>query len=254
MSDAALYAGRVMHHRLRPFRHRFSYRVCPALFDLDRLAALSARCRLFSYNRANLVSFHDKDHGARDGGPLRPHIERLLAEAGQTQPPTRILLLCYPRMLGYVFNPLSVYFCYDQADRLFAIVHEVKNTFGEQHSYVLAAEPGAGGVQQACEKRFHVSPFIALRGTYRFAIRPPAEQISLVIALDMPEGRQMLASFVGRRRTFDDRGLAWLLLRFPLMTVKVILAIHWQALRLWLRGARFVPRPSAGLSPPRAGA
>ncbi|MBM3491294.1 MAG: DUF1365 domain-containing protein [Alphaproteobacteria bacterium] len=251
MNDAALYAGRVMHHRLRPFRHRFSYRICAALFDLDRLPALAAGCRLFSHNRANLVSFHDADHGQRNREPLRPHIERLLAEAGMREPPVRILLLCYPRMLGYVFNPLSVYFCYDDANRLFAIVHEVKNTFGEQHSYVLPANV-AGPVRQVCDKRFYVSPFIAMRGTYRFAIRPPAEQVSLIIAFDVPEGPQLLASFVGRRRKFDDWGLVWLLLRFPLMTLKVILAIHWQALRLWLRGARLVPRRPPGLAPPGA--
>lgn len=249
MSDAALYPGRVMHHRLRPFRHRFTYRVCAALLDLDRLPVLAARCRLFSHNRFNLVALHDKDHGARDGSPLRAHIERLLVEAGHQAAPARILLLCYPRMLGYAFNPLSVYFCYDAGHRLYAIVHEVKNTFGEQHSYVLPVDE-ARPIRQACDKRFHVSPLIGMQGSYRFAIRPPAEEVGIVITLRVPEGPQLVASFNGRRRAFDDAGLVWLLLRFPLMTVKVIAAIHWQALRLWLRGARLVPRPKQ--APPAA--
>jgi len=232
-----VYRGRVMHHRLRP-RLRFTSRTASVLLDLDSLAETAAGLRLLSYNRFNLFGFADRDHGPRDGSPLRPWIDRLLAAHGLPRA-ARVRLLCYPRLLGYVFNPLSVYFCEDASGALFAIVHEVKNTFGEQHAYVLPATARDGVVRQACAKRFYVSPFLPLAGAYSFLIRPPAERVSIVIRQSGPDGLQLIASLTGDRAPLTDRELARVFLRFPLMTFKVMGSILWQGLKLWLRGAGY---------------
>ena len=243
-----IYRGRVMHHRLKP-RLRFTSRTASLLLDLDALPATAAGLRLLSHNRFNLFSLDDRDHGARDGSALRPWIERLLSEQGLPRP-ARIRLLCYPRLLGYVFNPLSVYFCEDETGGLYAIVHEVKNTFGEQHAYVLPAAARDGVVRQACAKRFYVSPFLPLEGGYRFIIRPPREKVSIVIRQSGAEGLQLVASLSGAHAPLTDAALLGTFLRFPLMTFKVIASIHWQAVRLWLRGARYHPHPPAGQGEP----
>lgn len=236
-----------MHHRLTP-RLRFVSRTASLLLDLDALPQTAGRLRLLSYNRFNLFSFHDRDHGPRDGSPLRPWLDAQLAAHGLARP-ARVRLLCYPRLLGYVFNPLSIYFCEDADGALYAIAHEVKNTFGEQHVYVLPAKAQDGVVRQSCAKRFFVSPFLPLEGRYAFLIRPPGERVSVVIRQSGPEGVQLVASFSGERVPLTDRELGRIFLRFPLMTFKVIAAIHWQAVKLWLRGARYHPhRPASEIA------
>lgn len=246
-AGSSLYFGRVMHHRLRPFRHRFAYRVFSMWLDIDRIAETASRLRLFSRNRFNLFSFHDKDHGRRDGTALRPWVEELLARDGIDLEGGRISILCYPRILGYVFNPLSVFFCHDAADRLRAIVYEVKNTFGEQHCYVLPLPVGANEAQvrQSCTKRFYVSPFIGMQSDYRFMIRPPAEGLSIVIRQSVPEGPQLIASMTGRRADLRDATLLKAFCQYPFMTLKIISAIHWEALWIWLKGATYCGRPPA---------
>jgi DUF1365 family protein len=244
--QSALYFGAVMHHRLIPFRHRFRYRVFSALIDLDELEGALRRLRLLRIGRPGLFSFHARDHGPRDGSGLRPWVERRLAEHGLDLGHGPIRLLCFPRLLGYVFNPLSIYFCYDRVGTLGAIVYEVKNTFGEQHAYVLAvpaARNSGDVVAQQCDKRLYVSPFIGMTSTYRFRIKEPGEALSVLIRQSVPEGEQLIATLHGRRWPLDDRNLCIAFLRYPLMTVKVIGAIHWEALRLWVKGARFHRRP-----------
>ncbi len=139
---AALYVGEVMHARLKPMGHRFSYRVMSLLIDLDRLTEADRQSRLFGVNRAALYSFHETDHGARDGSPLRAYAQRCAAEHGIDLSGGRVLLLCYPRLLGYTFNPLSVYFCYRASGELALLIYEVRNTFGDIHAYVLPVKPG----------------------------------------------------------------------------------------------------------------
>ncbi|HEX6144319.1 MAG TPA: DUF1365 domain-containing protein, partial [Geminicoccaceae bacterium] len=160
---SGLYVGKVMHHRLRPFRHRFVYRVFTLLLDLDRLGEVDRDTRLFGVERVRLLSFRARDHGPRDGSALRPWVEQELTAAGLGWRPARILLLAFPRLLGYVFNPISLYYCYRPDGRLGAVVHEVKNTFGGQRAYTLAVAgeraPGEP-IRQACAKDFYVSPFI----------------------------------------------------------------------------------------------
>src|SRR5689334_8199986 len=163
MGRSAIYEGAVMHRRLRPRQHRFRYRVFALLLDLDELPALGLR--LLRYNRRGLFSFQDRDHG--DGRDLRAWLDDLLAQKGITaKGPRRVL--CYPRILGYVFNPLSVWFCDDEQGRLKAIVYEVHNTYEERHTYVLPVEDNRQSIRHGCAKAFYVSPFLSRDCRYAF--------------------------------------------------------------------------------------
>lgn len=245
---AVLYVGKVMHARLKPVGHRFSYRVMSLLIDLDQLAAADRQSVLFGVNRAALYSFHEADHGARDGSSLSAYAQRRAAEHGIDLAGGRVLLLCYPRLLGYTFNPLSVYFCYAAGGELALVIYEVRNTFGEIQPYVLPVQPGqfsAAGVRQQQEKLFYVSPFIEMAMRYHFRVSPPDQDVKLRILETDGDGPLLAATFHGRRRALDTAQLLRACLAFPLVTFKIIGAIHWEALRLWLKGARLVPRPNA---------
>ncbi len=241
---AALYLGQVFHGRFRPVRHAFRYRVFSLLLDLDRMAEAADQSRLFSLNRFNVLSFHDRDHGPRDGSPLRPWVEARLRAAGLgSVAGGSVQVLCFPRLWGFVFNPLTVYYCSAPDGRLGAILYEVKNTFGGQHAYVLPVAGDATAIRQAAAKDFYVSPFIAMTAAYAFRLNRPGERLHLTIDESDGEGRLLVASLDGQRRPFTDLSLARAILGHPLMTLKVVAAIHWQALRLWLKGAPHHPRP-----------
>jgi len=243
---SCLYRGEVMHRRLIPLRHRFVYGVFSVFLDLDEIPALAERLRFFSHNRWNLFSYLDKDHGSRDGRPPRAWIDEHLRRAGFEPEGLRVFTHCFPRLLGYVFNPLTIYFCYDRDDRPRAILYEVKNTFGEQHGYLI---PVSGDwregqpITQACDKTFHVSPFIDMAARYRFRLKPPGEKLSILIRQSLAYGGTLLATHTARRETLSDRALLAILARYPLMTMKVVVAIHWEALKLWIKGARFHGKP-----------
>ncbi len=239
----SLYAGQVMHARMKPFAHRFTYRVFSILIDLDRLDEIKALSPVFCVDRFNLLSFHCADHGARDGSHPRATVERQLAEKGLAAP-DRILLLCYPRILGFTFNPLAVYYCYDAQDQLIALIYEVRNTFGGMHPYVLPVRDGsldARGVRQEQSKLFYVSPFLEMQMHYRFRMRPPSETISVRILETDPNGPILSATFHGRHEVATTKALLKAWASVPFLTFKVIAAIHWQALKLWLKGAKYVP-------------
>ena len=249
-APASLYLGDVMHARLKPVPHRFSYRVMSLLIDLDRLDEADRQSSLFGVNRAALYSFHEADHGERDGSSLRAYAQARASEHGICLTGGRVWLLCYPRLLGYTFNPLSVYFCTRADGGLALIIYEVRNTFGEIHSYVLPVKPGeisAAGVRQEQDKLFYVSPFVEMATRYRFCISPPGEGVRLRILEVDAEGPLLAATFSGRRRALTTRVLLCAFVGLPLVTLKIIGAIHSQALRLWLKGVKLVPRPdSAG--------
>jgi DUF1365 family protein len=245
---AALYVGDVMHARLKPVGHRFSYRVMSLLIDLDRLAEADRQSRLFGVNRAALYSFHEADHGQRDGSSLRAYARVRAAEHGIDLTGGRVLLLCYPRLLGYTFNPLSVYFCYRADGELALLIYEVRNTFGEIHPYVLPVTPAnfsEAGVRQQQDKLFYVSPFIEMAMRYHFRVRPPDERVQLRILETDREGPLLAATFNGSRRALSTKELLRAFFGLPLVTIKIMAAIHWEALRLWLKGARLVPRNAA---------
>jgi DUF1365 family protein len=243
---SALYVGEVMHHRLRPRRHRFVYRTFSLLIDLDELPELDRRFRLFGHNRAGLLSFHDRDHGAADGTSPRLWAEAALDRAGLADASVRIEMLCFPRILGYAFNPLTLYFCRRADDRLGAVIYAVRNTFGERHAYLIAVDPAdaAGGIiRQSCAKAFYVSPFVPMQAGYRFRLKPPGGQFSLAIEESDAEGDLLVATQTARRVPLSDGTLARAFASHPLMALKVIGGIHWQAIRLWLKGAPLQHRP-----------
>lgn len=281
--NSAIYRGRVMHQRLRPLRHRLSYGMFMLLLDLDEVQALDARLRWFSVGRFNLFSFRPADHGdgqAKDVAGLRAQVQARLSEAGLPIGGA-IRLLTMPRLLGYAFNPLSVWFCDAPDGRLQTIVYEVNNTFGQRHSYLIEVEPGqrdAALIEQRSDKRLYVSPFLGMALRYRFRIEPPHADrpgMSLGITVEdtgAPEaakrsseigdvvgdaadaadaaGAAVLHARLGARRVpLTDAGLARLLVSYPLLTLKVIVGIHWEALRLWLKGARLHDRPAAPKQP-----
>ncbi|MEX0956298.1 MAG: DUF1365 domain-containing protein [Rhizobiaceae bacterium] len=245
---AVLYPGEVMHQRMRPFGHRFVYRVFSLLVDIDRLDEADRLSPLLSVNRPNVVSFREADQTDRQGETLRQFADRLLVQAGLGKPAARILLLSYPRILGYAFNPISVYFAYDDAGRLLALIYAVRNTFGERHTYVARVEPGdrtEAGIRQTRAKQFHVSPFIGMDARYHFRILPPGRTVRLRIHETEAGEPTLAATFSGRAQSLSTRTLVANLLRFPLMTWKIMAGIHWEALKLWLKGARFHKSPPA---------
>jgi DUF1365 family protein len=237
-----------MHARLRPVHHRFTYRVMSLLIDLDRLDEADRQSGLFGVNRAAPFSFHESDHGERKGTSLGDYVRGLAKERDIDLSAGRILLLCYPRVFGYVFNPLSIYFCYGSCGKLALLIYEVRNTFGEIHSYILPVEdaPAGDGIRQSQAKEFYVSPFMEMQTIYRFSISPPAQQVKVRIAQTDEHGPIFAAAFSGRRRALTNRTLLTALVALPFLSFKVIAAIHWEAIRLWLKGVAYVPRPNQG--------
>ncbi len=247
-APGSLYHGRVKHRRLRPVGHCFAYRVFSMLIDLDRIGEADRSLRLFSRNRFNLFSFFDRDHGEESDAPVGGRIRAILKDEGFSGE-GRLLLLCYPRILGYVFNPLSVYYCHDGAGRLEAIIYEVRNTFGGKHSYLLPVEGAARAVRQAADKVFPVSPFMTMDCRYNFRLTPPDDDIGVAILQTDAEGPIFNASFSGVKEEMTDAALLRAFLRYPLMTLKVIAAIHFEAARLFAKGLRVKMAASAPASP-----
>jgi uncharacterized protein len=245
---AALFRGVVIHHRMKPRSHRFRYRVFNLLIDLDRLGEADRQSWLFSIGRFNLMAFQPADHGPEDGSDLAAHARRLLRDAGLETDISRIDLLCYPRMLGFVFNPISVYFAYDAAEAVAGVIYEVRNTFGEMHTYVAPVKPGEwseAGLRQQRDKLFYVSPFMDMPMRYHFRLRPPGDEVAIRILETDREGPILAALFHGKHQTLTDQSVFSACLRFPFMTLKVVLGIHYEAARLWFKGIRFFARPPA---------
>lgn len=237
----AIYTGYVAHNR--PGKHRLRYSIFMLALDLDTLPAISTR--LLRHNQASLFTIDDRDHAARIDAPLKPQIETKLREAGIGWTGGRIVLLTMPRVFNYVFNPLSVYFCWRSDGALAALVHEVSNTFGEQHFYVLPARAENGVVRQTCDKAFFVSPFLEPDLRYEFSVTPPGERAIVSMVVRRGADIALSASFAGNQRDLTDASLFRAWLANPLMTLKVIVAIHWEALLMLLRGVRYLGRPRA---------
>ena len=232
--SSGIYRGAVVHERLRPRRHRLKYNVFSLLLDLDELESLSSRLKMLSYNRWGLYSIHDKDHG--DSKNLRNWVRQELGENKLSDCCDKVFMLCYPRILGYVFNPLTVYFCYRKNGALGAIIYEVHNTYKERHSYVLAVGPIQNAiVKQRCAKDFYVSPFIPKNCTYNFKIHEPGDKVRVVIREEDADGLLLVAAFSGSYQPLSDYALVRTALRYPLMTLKVMAAIHVEAFKLFIK-------------------
>ena len=249
---SALYRGGVMHRRLRPRAHRLNYRVFWLLLDLAEIDGLDQRLRLFSRNRFNLLSFHDRDHGDGSGAPLRPQIEALLARAGIEIGDGPVRLLTMPRVFGYVFNPISLYYCHHGDGRLGAMVYEVTSTFGQRHAYVIPApdeDQAAGLIRQGAAKALYVSPFMGMEMDYAFRGHAPGARLDLAIDGLDAEGLLITAALSAERRPLEDHDLWSAAVGLPLMTLKVMAAIHWEALKLWIKGVRLTRQPPPALAP-----
>jgi DUF1365 family protein len=238
----AIYVGSVFHERHRPFSHKLKYRVFAYFLDLDTLENLDQTRRWFSFNRFNLCSIHNRDHGPSDGTALRPWIESAARSKGLDVSESRIFMLSFPRLWGYVFNPLTIFFCYGQDAQLHAILYQVKNTFGEQHGYFLPVSQ-SNKIAQDCQKVFHVSPFIEMDCEYQFRLSPPDETLNIAIHQFVKEGKMLTAVWTGARHDFSDPEILKALLHHPLMTFKVIAGIHWEAIKLLIKGAKYIRKP-----------
>jgi len=245
MDRARIYFGGVMHARLRPRANRFRYPVFFLRVPLHRPESL--RGPFFSLDRWNLLSFHRRDYGPRDGSALLPWIRDLLRREGLDRADGEVWLQTFPRVFGYVFNPVSFWLCHDRHGALRAVLCEVNNTFGESHNYLLAhpdQRPIAAGDRLDARKLFHVSPFCAVRGHYRFRFDLGGARERVRIDYDDGEGTLLVTSVDGTGRPLDARGIARALLCYPWMTLGVIARIHWQALKLWSKGVPLFRKPA----------
>ena len=235
--QSCVYSGQVFHRRTRPAEHKLRYSVFSLLLDLSEIDQLASSLWLFSRNRFNLFSFHDRDFGERESEPLMAFVRRSLASAGISGVPERVLLSCYPRVLGYGFNPLSLFYCLDGQGRCFAVIHEVHNTFRERHWYVLPVEDEASQwINQRADKQLFVSPFAHMGMHYKFRLNLPGSRQVVVIRASDQEGLLITASYTADRQTLSAACLAKLFFMIPFLSAKVILGIHWEALKLWLKG------------------
>ena len=242
MINSCIYDGSVIHKRFKPKVHFFKYKVFSLLIDLSELNELNEKLKFFSLNRFNLISFYEKDHGDRDGSSLFNWVKLNLTINNVSTENIKIKLLCYPRILGYVFNPLSIFFIYDKNENLISILYEVKNTFGEQHTYVFKVEGQNKLIQNNCPKKFHVSPFIEMDCNYFFRILNPEENLSVKIDQYDQGGKILFASQDGKRLDLTTKNLITSYLKHPLMTFKIISAIHFEAFKLWIKGIKFVKK------------
>ena len=245
-SASALYFGKVVHKRFRPKTHFLAYRVFWLFLDLAEMEEAGRRLRWFSTGRFNLISFHPRDHGDGTDIPLRDQITPWLDQAGVSIGDGPIRLLTMPRILGYVFNPISIYYCYDANERLKALVYEVTSTFKHRHSYVIpaaASDTEEGRFEQAAAKALYVSPFMDMEMGYVFRGHLPSDILNVVIDGHDAQGKLIHASISAERQPLTDRSLLRALAGFPLLTLKVVGAIHWEALRLWLKGVGLTRQP-----------
>ena len=242
MINSCIYNGTVVHKRYKPKEHFFKYSVFSLLLDLSELEILNDKISFFSFNKFNLISFFEKDHGNRDGSSLVGWVKNNLEENKISIENIKIKLLCYPRIFGYVFNPLSIFFVYDQNEKLVSILYEVKNTFGEQHTYVFKIDNENNLIQNNCTKKFHVSPFIDMNCNYFFRILKPGERLSVVIDQYDQIGKILYASQDGKKADLTRTELIKSYLKHPLMTFKIISAIHFEAFKLWIKGIKLVKK------------
>ncbi len=252
MADPQLCFGNVHHTRLRPAHNSFNYGVYFLRLPLRSMDAGTWPTKLLSHNRLNLLSFHDKDHG--DGkGPLIEWIDTLLKQEGITDADGEVWLQTFPRVLGYVFNPVSFWFCHGRDGALRAVLCDVSNTFGERHLYLLSkGSPIINNEELTTAKVFHVSPFCQVEGNYRFkfmrtgqdAYQSFRERTIARIDYDDAQGPILLTSIAGTSYPLNDRNIIKALLRFPLMTFLVIARIHWQAFKLWFKRVPFFHKPT----------
>ena len=242
INSSCIYNGQVIHKRFKPKEHFFKYKVFSLLLDLSELNLLDKELKIFSYNKFNILSFYDIDHGPRDGTSLISWVKENLNNNNINSNEIRIKLLCYPRVWGYIFNPLSIFFVYDKNSKLISILYEVKNTFGEQHTYVFKIDKDNQLFEHSCKKKFHVSPFIEMDCLYYFKILKPTDKLSVVINQNDDSGKLLFASQDGLKNELNNKNLMISYISNPLMSFKIIGAIHFEAFKLWIKGIKLVKK------------
>ena len=233
--NSCIYNGIVTHTRVKPVKHVLQYKTFSILIDLDEINVLDNSIKIFSYNKFNIFSFYDKDHGERDGSNLKEWVLRNIEKFDIKGEINKIKILCYPRVFGYVFNPLSIFYCYEK-DKLKAIFYEVKNTFNEQHTYIFKIKENEK-IEQKCKKKFYVSPFMDMETYYNFKLLNPDRSLSVFIKQTDSEGTILTATQTGDKKEFSFNQLLKNFFKYPLMTIKIISSIHYEALLLWKKGA-----------------
>ena len=241
--ETCIYKGIVTHRRFKPKRHFFNYKTFSVLFDLDELKDLEKKISIFSLNKFNLFSFYNKDHGNRDGSDIKNWVKNNLSKFKINFQVSKIKLLCFPRIFGYVFNPLSIFYCYNEKSELRAILYEVKNTFNEQHTYIFKIKDNQD-IAQRCKKKFYVSPFMDMETYYNFRLLNPDEKLTVFIKQTDANGTILTATQTGVKKELNFKQLVINFFRYPLMTVKIISSIHFEALLLWRKGAIYRKRSS----------
>lgn len=245
MSAISFYTGMVTHRRFGAVTHKLRYRIAYLLVDLDQLERAGKASHLLGVERRNLMTFRSKDHGNGADHGLASWVRGYLSGNDVPEDAARIELLTLPRMFGYVFNPISVFFIYDATGSLHHILYEVNNTFGGRTFYLCRADQAGPVADHTSEKALYVSPFFDVEGQYRFKVQPPADSVALTIRYDHADGaKAMMASLVGQKAPVTTWKTLGVLARYPLMTFGVVASIHWEALKLWLKGARYRSRPS----------
>lgn len=247
LTEPAFYFGTLRHRRFEPRRHEFTYRLFMAFLDIDRIPELVRISRFLGYNRWNWAAFDERDHFGDPSLPLRERLRRDAAGHRLTLPDGPVFLLTHLRYLGYNFNPISLFYCCDSAGRLDLILAEVSNTFGERHSYWLHPgnqTPGANAHHHRVPKQMHVSPFMDMALDYRFTLTEPAERLTAHMNTLAGERSTFDATLSLERRPWSAGSLHRALLAHPWMTAKVIGAIHWEALRLWIKGVPVYTHPA----------
>ena len=240
--SSCIYSGFVTHERLKPKRHFFSYKTFSLLIDLNEVEAIEKKIKFFSYNKFNILSFYNIDHGPRNGTSLIKWVKKILKKNKIYIGSGSIKLLCYPRFFGYVFNPLSIFYCYDEKSKLKAILYEVKNTFNEQHTYVFKTKSSSNLILHKCDKKFYVSPFMEMKTFYNFRLPKPSQKINVLIKQSDNKNTLLIARQVGKRVKLNSKNLFLEFLKHPFMSFKVIMAIHFEASRLWLKGVKLVEK------------
>ena len=235
----SIFDGVVVHSRLIPKKHNFKYKVFSILFNIDDLRNISNKNLFFSYNKFNLFSFFDRDHGEKDGSNPRSWILKIAKKQNINTDNLKIFCLCYPRILGYAFNPISTWFIYDKKC-LKMIVYEVRNTFGEDHSYSFKIDGDFDFDNHKTKKLMHVSPFISMDGEYKFSTKINENKVSIVIKGFIEKKHLITASFKGKYSPFNDKRLLINFVKYPFLTLKVTYGIHFQALILWLKNIKYI--------------
>ena len=239
--NSKIFVGKVIHTRFKPKKHHFKYNVFSLLIDLDEIQELDKNLNFFSYNKFNLISFFNIDHGNRDGRNVKEWAKEQLIKKDIKFKKIRVEILCYPRILGYVFNPLSILYIYNENDKLISIFYEVKNTFGEQHTYIFETND-QNLIKNKCNKKLYVSPFIEMDCEYNFTVTKPGDTISIIINQNDKEGKLLFASQDGKAQYLTTKNLLFNYLKHPFMTFKVIVAIHYEAFKLWIKKVKLVKK------------